>query len=416
MTKMRLNCMKPRFAFKNRIAVLLLAAVFFLASPAAAFDFDVNGTKATVGGYLKLMMIYDADGTTDVGPMDGDVAGGYDAPLDGTSAADQEDFRMTARESRLFVKTKTDTGDGVLNTHVEGDFYGDSPSDSHTWSNSTTLRLRHAYGSYTSGSRVILAGQTWSTFMDLAAGVPDMDIAGDPGFCFARQAQIRYQYNLRPGHYVAVAIENPDRGLTSAGPVSFFTNAGSSEEKLPDLVLKHFYATKTMTLSPRAVLRQFDLTNTTTNRGGTALGWGLGLSGSYKAGAARFTATVMYGDGLGRYGGLGNIAGAGLTSSDDVETVGFMSVNGGMTLALSDSVKWAIGFGWAENDDEAYTGSDAVLTANATKTAVGVHTNIKWQVTRGFEWAIGVGSYQREVMGGTEGDMLRFQSYFKYSF
>ncbi|MGD9364911.1 MAG: DcaP family trimeric outer membrane transporter [Desulfobacteraceae bacterium] len=419
MIKLKSICPSSRFLFRFRISgLLLLLAVILAAAPAAAIDFDVEGTKVTVGGYLKLMMIYDTDGTVDTGPFDGDLAGGYDPFLDGDPLGrdEGEDFRMIARESRLFVKTKTDTGGGVLQTHFEGDFFGDSPTDSHTWSNSTTLRIRHAYGSYTSGTNVILAGQTWSTFMDLAAGVPDMDIAGDPGFCFVRQAQVRYQYNLRPGHYVAVAIENPDRGLTAAGPVPFFTNAGSSEEKLPDLVLKHFYATKTMTLSPRAVLRQFDLTDAATGESDSAMGWGVGLSGSFKAGPARFMATFMYGDGLGRYGGLGNIAGAGLTADNEVETVGFMSANGGMTLALSDTVKWTLGMGWAQNDDDAYTGTDAVLTGSATETAMGYHTNIKWAVTPAFEWAIGVAKYEREVMDGTEGDMLRFQSYFKYNF
>jgi hypothetical protein len=390
------------------------ALLVFLASPSFAFDLDVKDTKVTIGGYLKLMMIYDVNGTTDAGPFDGDLAGGYDAPLDGSSSADQNDFRMTARESRLFVKTKTTKGEGVLETHLEGDFYGDSPSDSHTWSNSTTMRLRHAYGSYTTGKNEILAGQNWSTFMDLAAGVPDMDIAGDPGFSFVRQPMVRFQHNLRPGHYLAIAIENPDRGLTAAGPAQFFINAGTAEDKLPDLIVKHFYATKTMTFSPRLVLRQFDLTSG--GQSDSAIGWGLGLSGSYKVGKARFTGTFMYGDGMGRYGDLGNIAGAGLSASGNVETVGFMSVNGGMTLALSDTLTWAVGMGWAENDDDAYTGPDAVLTGNAVKTAVGYHTNLKWQVTPGLEWAIGVAKYEREVMDGREGSMVRFQSYWQYSF
>jgi hypothetical protein len=93
-----------------------------------------------------------------------------------------------------------------------------------------------------------------------------------------------------------------------------------------------------------------------------------------------------------------------------------MSVNGGLTYSLSDTIKWAVGAGWAENDDDAYKGADAILTANATKTAIGYHTNIKWAITPGFEWAIGVAKYEREVMGGTEGDMIRYQSGFKYDF
>lgn len=413
MKKLRMLCKGQLFFFRKQISVLfLLLAAILMASPAAAFNFDAKGTDVTIGGYLKLMMIYDTDGTVDTGPFDGDLVGGYDPPLDGAEKADTNDFRMTARESRLFVKTNTKTDAGVLKTHFEGDFYGDGFTDSETWSNSTVFRIRHAYGSLDMGNYEITAGQTWSTFMDLATGVPDMDVAGDPGFTFVRQALVKVQYNLRPGHYLAFAIENPDRGLT-AGP-TYFTTPGTAEDKMPDFVVKHFYATKVGTFSARGIVRQFDLTNGT--QSDSAMAWGLAVSGSYKIDPLRFMATFMYGDGLGRYGGLGNMGGAGMTAAGDVETVGFMSVNAGVTWALSDTVNWTLGAGWAENDDDAYTGSNAILGAVAPKTAIGYHTNVKWAITPALEWAIGVGLYQLEVMDGREGDMTRFQSYFKYDF
>ena len=423
MSKLTKRCLGRRFSFRNLISVLLLLVAFMLvAGPALAVEFDVKDTKVTVGGYLKLMAIYDTDGYIDSSahPFDGDLIGGYDPPLDGTNAPgmppEGEKFRMIARESRLFVKTKTQTPKGLLQTHIEGDFFGMSGNDTATWSNSSALRLRHAYGSLTSGSHELLAGQTWSTFMDLAAGVPDMDIAGDPGFTFVRQPQIRYQYNLRPGHYIAVAVENPDRGLTAAGP-PLISNPGVAKDGLPDFVLKYFYANKMLTFSPRLLVRKFELTDATTNQSDSAMAWGAALSSQIKAGSkVKFYITLMYGDGVGRYGGLGNIAGAGLTADDKVETIGFQSVNGGMTVQLSETVNWTIGAGWAENDDDSYTGADAVTAANATKTAKGYHTNVKWKITPALEWAIGVAKYEREVMNGTEGDMIRWQSYFKWDF
>lgn len=434
MNKLKMHCLVPQSVFPNTFCVLfLLMAVLLVASPALAVDLDVQNTKVTLGGYIKLQMIYDSDGSTDGAPgyagpaghstnaegapMDGDVAGGYDVVLDDDASGydDKEDFRMTARESRLFVKTKTDTDGGVVSTHFEGDFFGNAVADSGTWSNSSTFRIRHAYGSYASGSNEILAGQTWSTFMDLAAGVPDMDISGDPGFCFVRQPQVRYQHNLRPGHYIAFALENPDRGFTPPGT---FVNAGDSDEKLPDFVAKYFYATKMFTLSPRIVLRQFDLTDSTTEESQTATGWGVGLSGSVKTGPVRFALTFMYGDGIGRYSSLGNIAGAGLTADgSEIKTVKFSSINGGMTFAFSPAVSWTIGAGIAENsDDDVYDVSNPILLGSATKKAAGYHTNLKWKVAKGFEWAIGAGMYEREVMDGRDGSMTRFQSYFKYDF
>jgi hypothetical protein len=205
--------------------------------------------------------------------------------------------------------------------------------------------------------------------------------------------------------------------LVATGDGPFFIDSGNSTEKLPDFVLKYFYANKHLTICPRILVRQFEFkSNSDPNVEDTGFGWGAALSSSVNAGPVKFYATFMYGDGMGRYGGLGNIGGAGLTADGEVGTVGFIGVNGGLTLSLSDTVNWTVGAGWAENDDEAYTGADAVLTGNATKTAIGYHTNVKWAVTPAFEWAVGVGSYEREVMDGREGNMIRTQMYFKYDF
>jgi len=406
-----------RLLYRTWMTVALTLLVSSIATaPVYAVDFDVKGTNVDIYGYAKLMMIYDTDGTVKTGPYKGDLIDAYDAPLDGTTLADDDDFRMTARESRIGVKTKTDTQHGILETDIEADFYGQSDMATSTWSNSDVLRIRKAYGSLTRGSHQVLAGQTWSNFMDLAAGVPSMDLAGDPGFCFVRQGQLRYQYNLRPGHYVAASIENPDRGLVANGDGQLFLNSGRTQDKLPDLVLKYFYANKNLTISPRLLVRQFDLTDTATDQSDSAIGWGAALSSSLNLGPVKFYATFMYGDGMGRYGDLGNVGGAGLTANNEVETVGWISVNGGATLKLSDTLAWTVGAGWAENDDDAYSGPDAVLTGNATKNAVSYSTNLKWAVTPAFEWAIGIGQYDREVMDGREGDMTRTQMYFKYTF
>ena len=72
---------------------------------------------------------------------------------------------------------------------------------------------------------------------------------------------------------------------------------------MPDFVLKYFFANKMLTLSPRLLVRQFDLTDTATGQSDTAMAWGAALSSSIKAGSAvKFYVTLMYGDGLGRYG------------------------------------------------------------------------------------------------------------------
>ena len=195
--------------------LFLLIFLFLAGSSGYAVELDVKDSKVTIGGYIKLSMIYDTGGKVRSGPYEGDVIAAPDVPTEGSPNADLDDFRMTARESRLFVKTSTPSDTGTISTHLEGDFFGEGGSP--TYSNSRSFRLRQAYGSLTRGAHVILAGQGFSTFMDLAGAMPPIDLSSDPGMTFIRQPMLRYQYNVNPGHYLAVAAENPDNGLTTAG-------------------------------------------------------------------------------------------------------------------------------------------------------------------------------------------------------
>ncbi|GGY95746.1 DcaP family trimeric outer membrane transporter [Shewanella fodinae] len=389
------------------VAAAISATMVLACSSASAMDFDVNGTKLTFGGYAKMMVIYDTDGTV-TAPYNGDLYSVYSTPIDGTANADKTDLDMTARESRLFVKTATETEYGTLTSHIEGDFFADIDADGPTWSNSNGFRIRHAYMKLQNGKQSILAGQTWSNFMDFAGIMPSMDFSSDAGNPFVRQPQVRYQYDFAPGNYASVSLENPSLGFCNAGP-AVFVNSGSSEDKLPDMVVKYFYGNKTFTVSPRAVLRRFEID------GQSAFGYGLALNTSVKFGAGhKAVLGMMYGDGIGRYAGLGFNAGAGLTTANDIETLKFKSIMGGVILALSDDVSWTVGAGYSKQDEEGY--DIGALTAIANKTAFSWHSNLYWDITKQLQYAVGVMSGKVENMAGDEGDMTRFQTYIKYSF
>lgn len=390
------------------IPLFLFLTLCLTASIASAFELEIKDTNVSIGGYAKLMLTYDTDGTI-TAPYNGDLYSIYSTPLDGTGNAEKNDMRMSARESRLFVKTRTENKYGILDTHIEGDFFADIDSDGPTWSNSHGFRLRQAYGKMTMGQHVLLAGQTWSTFMDLAGTVPAMDFSTDPGNTFVRQAQVRYQYNIARGQYVAVSIENPTLGLTAAGPTTFVNSGSSSEDSMPDLIVKYFYANKRLTFSPRAVIRRFELD------GDSVFGYGLALNTSVKFGQGhKFVLGFLYGDGIGRYAGLGFNAGAGINNDGAAETLQFSSVTGGFIFALRDNVRLAVGAGYSEQDDDGY--DDGILTASANKEAFSWHSNLYWDITPAIQYAAGITMGDVEVMDGREGDMTRIQSYLKYSF
>lgn len=413
MTSLSTNCSSWKMPFAS--SALVLSMCLTVANPASAFDLDVKDTKVTLGGYLKAMINYDINGTLNNNtnhPTDGDIINAYDTPLDGTPYADENDYSMTVRESRLFLKTATESDFGTITTYFEGDANGDV-GGSGTWSNSRAFRLRHAYGSVNFGKSTLTAGQTWTTFMDFAAAVPVLDLSGDPGQPFVRQPMVKYQYNFNRGHYLALAAENPDRGFVGI-PVAkpyFINMTASSSETMPDVIVKYFWATKNFTISPKVLVRRFELD------GQSAMGWAASLTSHVGFGDGhKIYAGVTYGDGVGRYGGLGMNAGAGLTADGDIETIKFASVNAGATFALRNDLAWTVGCGYSENDEDAYSGTNAVLTGNANKNAFSWHTNLIWKITPTVEYAVGLIGMQQEVMDGREGDMMRAQTYLKYSF
>ena len=75
----------------------------------------------------------------------------------------------SVRQTRLFVKTEAPTERGQFVTYVEGDFFA---------SNDTTeFRIRHAFGEI-GNTHKVLAGQTWSTFMDASVYPAIFDYQG----------------------------------------------------------------------------------------------------------------------------------------------------------------------------------------------------------------------------------------------
>ncbi|QYJ86974.1 porin [Shewanella mesophila] len=392
----------------TKLRIAICSALLASATPALAYDFNVNDTDLTIGGYIKLTGIFDSDGTINA-PYNGDLYSVYSTPIDGSPNAESSDFRMTARESRIFLKSSTETDYGKLTSHFEGDFFADIDSDGPTWSNSHGFRIRHAYFKMENGAHSLLAGQTWTNFMDFAGSMPSLDFASDPGSSFVRQPQVRYQYNIAKGQYASVSFENPTLGLTKAGPFTQVNAGSSSEDLMPDIVAKYFYANKHVTVSPRAVVRRFELD------GNDTFGYGLALNSSLKFGDGhKAVLGLMYGDGIGRYAGLGFNAGAGIDNLGDVDTLKFSSINGGVIFSLKKDLRLAVGAGYSKQDEEGF--ENGILTEHANKTAFSWHTNLFWNITSDVEYAIGVRSGEVENMGTREGDMTRFQTYLKYTF
>jgi hypothetical protein len=56
----------------------------------------------------------------------------------------------------------------------------------------------------------LLAGHTWSTFVDPTTYPEILDFTGPGAEAFVRQGQVRYTYNFGGGLTASVAVENPE--------------------------------------------------------------------------------------------------------------------------------------------------------------------------------------------------------------
>lgn len=165
----------------------------------------IGETTLDVGGYVKADLTYSNHGVTGKKSSTG---AGYailatrDVAAQANDAA-RDRVDLTARESRFYIKTATPVAGNTLKTHLEADFYGADGNE--LVSNSHGLRLRHAYGSWGN----VLIGQTWSTFMDLAA-LGEINAFGQhASTVFVRQAQVRYTQPFAGGSLM-FSLENPE--------------------------------------------------------------------------------------------------------------------------------------------------------------------------------------------------------------
>ena len=111
---------------------------------------------------------------------------------------------LSVRQSRLGFKGFAPTSIGELKTVFEFDLFGVGDD-----AGETTFRLRQAYGVL----GPVLAGQTWSLFMDEDVYPNVVDYWGPSGQVYLRNPQLRYTPLNADGLSAAVAIESPSSAL-----------------------------------------------------------------------------------------------------------------------------------------------------------------------------------------------------------
>jgi len=249
----------------------------------------------TFGGYVKLDAIYSSTSAGANSLADEFIINAL-IPKDDT-AGENHQLKMTARETRLWMRGLLPVNQGDVNIYMEGDFFGAKPASSETLNNNSDLRLRQAYGEFRSVDYGhFLLGQTWSTFQNLSA-FPHATTLGElAGQIFSRTPQVRWTLPMGEGRF-QMAAEGPESHLRDTSN----TLIRPDDDRLPDIVIRYHRKDGWGNVSLAGLFRELRCDMATTCDDAET-GWGVSLAGRLKMHAKdniRFQAS--WGDGIGRF-------------------------------------------------------------------------------------------------------------------
>ncbi len=351
------------------------------------------GTDAAlaIGGYVKTDVVYNYD------PLqikDRFIVGSIPVGISETTG-DEAQSSVTADQSRLNFDLRQPTDYGIMRAFIEGDFAGSGE----------TFRLRHAFGQW----KQMLAGKTWTTFMDPDASPEEIDFEGLNGRINVRQAQVRFMPTFGEEYELQLALEDPNPEIQN----------GSGVTRTPDVVLagrfqpyKRVHAK--LALIAREIRGQSDNGNVSKE-----FAWGMSLSGNIAT--PRFDSRdkalfqLSHGNGIGRYvndlSSIGNFDGIFVPDTGDLQlfnvTAGYFSWQHWWPI---NQLRSNFTFG------AVYVDNPGFLDGEAYEQTLRFSSNLIWspipRIDIGGEYLWG----QRENVNGDSGNATQLQFAVKYRF
>lgn len=262
-----------------------------------SFKLPGTDTSMKISGYVKADLWYD---------VNEDVSNSFNAtsiPRDDGTPTEEGSFRAQARQSRMRVESWTPSPLGVVQTKIEGDFLGSTGNE--LFSNSTSFRLRHAYGTVIGENWDVLFGQTWTNFMPLASYPDTVDFFGPTGLPFIRQGQGRVTYKGIENFKISFSAENSELNARDTAGNSISSESALDlnfgVDTIPDFTGALEYDKDGWNFKLAGVGR---LLETETNPAGDddETAWGIFAGGVIPTfGDDSLQVNLMYGDGVGRY-------------------------------------------------------------------------------------------------------------------
>jgi hypothetical protein len=189
-----------------------------------------------------------------------DIGSSFNAiPFDGTTQSKLNEFRASARQSRIGAYVTGKVPAATLSGLWESDFLASGTGSNSNESNSYVLRLRQFWGQAAfKGGFTLTAGQTWSLLTTNKSGIATrqesspavIDAQYSAGFDWSRQWAIRLTQNINNHVWLAFAAEEPEMTFSSRGtpnPTVLIGTAGGNQlnattnysvDPAPDLIAK----------------------------------------------------------------------------------------------------------------------------------------------------------------------------------
>jgi hypothetical protein len=203
---------------------------------------------------------------------------------------------FSVRQSRVGIKTYTQTPLGELKTHLEVELFGTGVD-----AGQTTIRLRHAYAELGKFG----VGQYWSPFMDIDVFPNTLEYWGPSGMVFFRNIQIRYM-PIQGDTRLTFALERPG----ASADEGFYADRIELDDvkgrfPVPDLSAEYHVGRSWGYVEIAGMVRRIewiDLGQEQFDLSGKAIGFGINLSSNVNLGSKSvFRGQLVYGEGIQNY-------------------------------------------------------------------------------------------------------------------
>jgi len=364
-------------------------------------------TEFDMGGFIKLDAMWSSYSDTDrAGASVGDdfLVPSQVAVGDGSNGGESL-FDMSAKTSRIYVKSVTDTGAGKLKSYIEMDFQ--TSGDERIIHRSST-GLRHAFVDYMPNDKTsILAGQTWTTFFNVGALPETVDFIGPTsGVIFNRQAQLRYTRKLASGGSFMLSAENPSTGFNDGG--SGIAGSNFDDATMPDIVARYNGKSGNFSYSAAVMVREIRYDDGTLANKETAPA--LSLSGKYVFGNGDDLKFMVSNGHLGRYIALNAFRDGVIRADGGIDLISVTGAYVAYKHKWNDKLRSNLIYATSTADNPSSAVGD--LTKTVTNTNINLMYSPAPKMTFGAEYIIA----ERETESGADGDLSRLQFTAKYVF